>query len=251
MVTKHYPLTQVVLGDLDDFELLQNQAAKAKIVLEAGSKASDTIKTVIIAPPTIYAESTAALLTISFAGNGRGPVSGRGRQVYELSKLVLTKQYAPILGDGKARWNNVHVHDLSELDLLLTEAAVQGHVDQKLWGDRGYLIVENGEHVWSDLARAVGRAAADLGYLQSCETTAFTNAQALETAGFEAVSWGLNSRARGVRASKVLGWKPQNDGIFDELNTIVKAERGCNGFKLAGLLGEMIHLRSYDQVIRG
>ena len=95
--------------------------------------------------------------------------------------------------------------------MLLTEAAVQGNADQELWGDRGYLIVENGEHVWSDLARAVGRAAVDLGYLQSCETTAFTKAPALETAGFEAVSWGLNSRAR-----------------------------GCNGFKLAGLLGEMI-----------
>ncbi|OJJ59626.1 hypothetical protein ASPSYDRAFT_78006 [Aspergillus sydowii CBS 593.65] len=295
VVKKHYPSVQIVLGDLDNFELLKSQAAKAdivlhaadasdhegaaraiasgliegnsrnrpgywlhtggtgiltwedtkygrlglssekiyndwegigeltslpdeafhrnvdKIVLEVGSKASDSVKTVIIAPPTIY-------------GNGRGPVSGRGRQVYELSKLVLTKQYTPIIGQGKARWNNVHIHDLSELYLLLTEAAVKGNVDKELWGDRGYLIVENGEHVWSDLARAVGRAAISLGYLQSAEEKALSKGQALETAGFEAVSWGLNSRARGERATKLLGWKPKENGIFDEISAIVKAE---------------------------
>ncbi len=204
-----------------------------KIVLEVGSKANDAVKTVIIAPPTIYGKSERIgkpkkkggfLLMIKFAGNGRGPVSRRGRQVYELSKLVLTKQYTPIIGEGKARWNNVHIHDLSELYLLLTEAAVKGNVDKELWGDRGYLIVENGEHVWSDLARAVGRAAISLGYLQSAEEKALSKGQALETAGFEAVSWGLNSRARGERATKLLGWKPKKNGIFDEISAIVKAE---------------------------
>ena len=37
MVKKYYPLTQIVLGDLDDFELLENQAAKADVVLRTES----------------------------------------------------------------------------------------------------------------------------------------------------------------------------------------------------------------------
>lgn len=37
VVKKYYPLTQIVLGDLDDFELLKNQAAKADVVLRTES----------------------------------------------------------------------------------------------------------------------------------------------------------------------------------------------------------------------
>jgi nucleoside-diphosphate-sugar epimerase len=122
--------------------------------------------------------------------------------MYALSRLILQKQYTPIIGQGQARWNHVHVHDLSELYLLLTEAAVNGNTDKELWGERGYLIVESGEHVWGEVARAVGKRAVEMGLVASAEKKAFSKEQALETAGFEAVSWGLNSRGRGIRAGK-------------------------------------------------
>ncbi|KAI7214049.1 NAD(P)-binding protein [Hortaea werneckii] len=210
--------SEKVYNDWDGIEELTNLPDEAfhrnvdKIVLEAGSKHSDVIKSVIVAPPTIY-------------GNGRGPISGRGRQVYELAKLVLTKQYTPVIGQGQARWNNVHVHDLSDLYVLLTEAAVNGNTNAELWGEKGYLIVESGEHVWGDLAKSVGQAAVDLGYLKSADVRALGKDQALDQAGFEAVSWGLNSRARAERANKVLGWKASRNSLEEEVKTIVKSEQ--------------------------
>jgi nucleoside-diphosphate-sugar epimerase len=55
-----------------------------KIVLNAGS---ESVKTAIVCPPTIY-------------GEGRGPGNKRSRQVYHLAKVTLQQGQAPILGKG-------------------------------------------------------------------------------------------------------------------------------------------------------
>jgi len=182
-----------------------------KVVLEAGIKHGDVIKTNIVCPPTIY-------------GNGRGPINQRGRQVYELAKLVLTGQYVPIIGPGKARWNHIHVADLADVYVLLVEAAVAGNTDAELWGAKGYILTERGEHIWGDLSRTVGKKAVELGYLKSPEEKALEKDAALDQAGFEAISWGLNSRGKAERANKVLGWKPTRCSIEEEVPEILKAE---------------------------
>ena len=161
------------------------------------------------------------------SGNGRGPINQRGRQVYELAKLILTGTYIPIIGPGKARWNHIHVADLSDAYVLLVEAAVSGKraTDAELWGAKGYTFTERGEHVWGDLARLVGQKAVELGYLKKeAEEQGLEKEKALEQAGFEAISWGLNSRGKGERASKTLGWKATRGSIEDEVEEILKAE---------------------------
>jgi hypothetical protein len=55
-----------------------------KIVLES---ASDSVKTAIVCPPTIY-------------GPGRGPVNKRSRQVYHLARITLELGKAPQVGRG-------------------------------------------------------------------------------------------------------------------------------------------------------
>ncbi|KJY02056.1 nucleoside-diphosphate-sugar epimerase like protein [Zymoseptoria brevis] len=188
-----------------------------KLVLHAGTKDPDVVKTVIVCPPTIY-------------GKGRGPVSGRGRQVYEMTKLILEKGYAPIAGKGKARWTNVHVYDLSDVFVLLVEAAVKKDTNAELWGEKGYIFVENGEHLWADLSRSVAKKAADLGYIEKDpKEQQLKKQEALDVAGFEAVSWGLNSRAKGHRAKKVLGWKPKCHSLEDEVENILKEEKARQG----------------------
>lgn len=157
-------------------------------------------------------------------GNGRGPGSGRGRQIYEMAKLMLTAKYIPIIGQGKARWNSVHVHDLSDVFALLVDAAVSKNTSDKIWGSKGYILVENGEHVWSDLARQMGSEAERLGYFSKLEDRPLSKDAAIEQAGFEAVSWGLNSRCQAQRARKVLGWTPSRTSIEQELPTILRAE---------------------------
>ena len=161
----------------------------------------------------------------SIPGKGRGPVSGRGRQVYEMAKLMLSAQYIPIVGEGKARWNSVHIADLSGVYLLLVEAAVAKKQDPELWGARAYYLTENGEHVWGELAEFVGQRAQALGFVGQLEKCNLTRAKALEQAGFEAESWGMNSRGRAERARKVLGWKPHQPSLEDDVDEILKSEK--------------------------
>ncbi|KAF2120563.1 hypothetical protein BDV96DRAFT_538759 [Lophiotrema nucula] len=183
-----------------------------KIVLEAGAREIESVKTAIVCPPTIY-------------GRGRGPVSTRSRQAYELAKFILTNKYIPIIGGGKARWNNIHVADLADLFVLLTEKAASSDNSSDLWGEKGYFLAENGEHVWADLSRLMGKKAEELGYAKDLKEDALGKDAALKAAGFEAISWGLNSRGKAERARKVLGWKPQRPSLEDEAQGILKDEK--------------------------
>jgi hypothetical protein len=70
----------------------------------------------------------------------------------------------------------------------------------------------------------VGKKAVELGYLKDPKEQALEKEKALEQAGFEAISWGLNSRGKAERASKTLGWKPTRGSIEDEVEEILKAE---------------------------
>jgi nucleoside-diphosphate-sugar epimerase len=157
-------------------------------------------------------------------GNGRGPSLTRGRQVYELAKLTLQRGKGPTIGAGKARWNNIHVHDLARAYVLLVETAVAGKTDNGLWGDKGYYFTENGEHFWASLSTRIAESAKKQGFIQSSETEALDEATAKKVAGFESISWGLNSRGEARRLKKLLGWKPSERSIEDEVDTIVKNE---------------------------
>ncbi|CAI7598251.1 unnamed protein product [Penicillium pancosmium] len=182
-----------------------------QLVLEAGAKHADVLKLALVCPPTIY-------------GKGRGPVSGRGRQVYELAKVTLQLKKGPIIGAGQSIWNNVHVHDLSDVYALLVDAAVTGRTDPGLWGADAYYLTENGEHIWGELAQSTAEAAAKLGYIPEGKTEAFDLESAKKYAGFESVSWGLNSRGQAQRARKILGWQPSRPSLLAELPEIVRSE---------------------------
>ncbi len=55
--------------------------------------------------------------------------------MYNLVKATLTRGQAPQLGKGLTEWDNVHVHDLSDLFVVLVEAAIanKADMDAKLW----------------------------------------------------------------------------------------------------------------------
>lgn len=216
-----------VFNDLEGVEELVNLPAAAfhrnvdEIVLNTGIKHADAAKTAIICPPTIY-------------GEGRGPSSGRGRQVYELASFVLKEQYCPRIGKGLSRWNNVHVHDLSKVFELLVQAALDpsSKDDPETWGAHGYFFTENGEHVWGDVSVGIGEEAHKQGYIKggTPELREWSIDEAVKSsAGFEAASWGMNSRGVAARAKKVLGWRPQERSLSDELPDIVRSEAARMG----------------------
>ena len=144
--------------------------------------------------------------------------------MYELAKLIITKQYIPIIGEGKGRWNHIHVEDLSDVYRLLVAKAVAGDTNDELWGAKGYLFTENGEHVWGDLARHVAAEAEKLGFAKNLKEGSLNKDEAIQQAGFEAVSWGMNSRGKAERARKYLGWTPSRPSIEAETPNILKEE---------------------------
>lgn len=65
-------------------------------------------------------------------------------------------------------WDNVNVHDLSDLWVLLVEAAMKSDAqqDKYLWGKEGYFLAEHGHHVWGELSQQVGEVAFEKGYIK-------------------------------------------------------------------------------------
>lgn len=118
----------------------------------------------------------------------------------------------------------MHVHDLSDVYALLVDAAIAGRTDDGLWGPRAYYLTENGEHVWGDLSKETAQAATKLGYLPEAKAEPIDLESAKKYAGFESVSWGLNSRGRARRAREILGWKPSRPSLVDSLPEIVEGE---------------------------
>lgn len=159
-------------------------------------------------------------------GTGRGPGSTRGLQVYLLAKTTLEQKRAPVVGAGLSTWDNVHVHDLSDVYVLLAErAAAANDADAELWGAKGYYLTENGEHAWGDVARAVAAAAAEAGYIPAPgEVQVLDKDGALGLAGLLGLTWGLNARGRARRAREVLGWRPVAPSLWEEVPGVVRAE---------------------------
>jgi len=91
-------------------------------------------------------------------------------------------------------------------------------------GAKGYILTENGEHVWGDLARTVAGKAVEMGYISDAKEGSLDKEEAIKQAGFEAVSWGLNSRGKAGRARKYLGWNPVQPSIEDEVPRILEQE---------------------------
>ena len=144
--------------------------------------------------------------------------------MYTIASLILTEGYIPIVGGGKARWNNIHIHDLSDVFVRLAEAAVAKKQDAEMWGSKGYYLTEAGEHEWSKLAEQIANQAHRLGFIKEPKTQALSKDAALQHGGFEAVSWGLNSRGKAKRAKRVLGWTPTATSLEDEVPVLLKSE---------------------------
>jgi nucleoside-diphosphate-sugar epimerase len=149
---------------------------------------------------------------------------GNFRSETKVANICWSILYGPIIGAGQSIWNNVHVHDLSDVYSLLVDAAIAGRTDDGLWGAKAYYLTENGEHYWGELAQATAEAAMKLGYPPEAKAEPIDLESAKKYAGFESLSWGMNSRGRSQRAREILGWKPYRPSLVDELPEILRSE---------------------------
>jgi nucleoside-diphosphate-sugar epimerase len=195
-----------------------------KIVLEAGTKHSDRIKTAIVCPPTIY-------------GPGRGPGNKRSHQVPDLAHSTLQKGYGIKVGAGKAYWGNVNVHDLSDLYLKLVQnAAAGGSLAEwpgkaAVWGAEGYYFCEGGEHVWDEVSQWIASEAHKQEYIKTDEVKSLSKEEADECVKWGSALWGANSRARAKRAREALKWAPKGASLKDTIPQAVEEEAKSLGLK--------------------
>lgn len=179
-----------------------------KIVLSAGT---DKVKTAIVCPPTIY-------------GPGRGPDNTRSVQIYRATESFLKHKKAYKVGKGENIWHYVHVHDLSNLYLLLGEAAVNGG-PPATWNEQGYYLAENGSFVWGEVLQAIAKEAQKQGFLEDSKVESFSPDEADRL--FDPLSkylLGTNSRGASLRGKQLLGWRPSMPGIEDEIPAVVESE---------------------------
>lgn len=181
-----------------------------KLVLSAGTEHAQTVKTAIVCPPTIYAK-------------GRGPGNQRSHQLPELARCTFEKKHGIQVGPGRTFWSNVHVADLSVAYLKLVEAATHSG-GNATWGKDGYYFIESGEHVWGKIAQAVASAAHKQGFVPTDEVKTLPNDEVDQLTYGGSLLWGANSRARAVRAKKLLGWSPKEKSIEDETPETVGVE---------------------------
>lgn len=191
-----------------------------KIVLAEAARDPASVKIAIVCPPTIY-------------GIGRGPGNQRSRQVPTLIALTLDNGgAAPIIGDGLAEWDSIHVHDLSALILLLAERAANTSSESddgsvaEIFGPRGYHFCENGIHRWGHIAEVVSQEVYKQGLVAdgAPSTKKLDVEEARDNYGMEPVTWGLNSRGEARRARKYLGWTPKSPSLIDTIPEMVRYE---------------------------
>lgn len=180
-----------------------------KIVL-ATSANNSLIKTAIVCPPTIY-------------GRGRGPDNQRSQQVYDGAKSILQNKKGFMPGKGKNIWHEVHVRDLSYLYVLLGEAAATGN-ENATWNEQGYYLAENGSFVWGEVFRRMTKFAHTKGLLLSDECPGLDANELSALSPHGHLKWGTNSRGVSIRGKRLLGWKPIQRGLMEELPDIVEGE---------------------------
>lgn len=187
-----------------------------KIVLGAGEASGGRVKTAIVCPPTIN-------------GQGRGPGSQRSDQVPKLAEEFFKRGKGFVPGDGQNCWSSVHVHDLSDVYLKLTEAAAEGG-GKATWGPDGYYFTENGEFLWGDIAKQVADEAHRHGYITTPELERL-DGETGQQISLPSRKWGRNSRGTAIRARKVLSWDPKGDSIEKMVPWIVEQEAVAAGLK--------------------
>ena len=143
---------------------------------------------------------------------GVGAVPGSAS--VQLPRLIRQAQKSGVMrhvGRGANLWSNVHIDDVVELYRLALERSPAGT----------FYFVESGEASFAQMTAALAQAM-KLGAPQDWPLD-----DAIREWGYEMASYGLgsNSRVRGERARRLLGWQPQRTSVVDWIRDEMPAPR--------------------------
>lgn len=164
-----------------------DKAARVAIDLQVLNSAKLNIRSAVLCNTLIY---------------GHGAVPGSAS--VQLPRLVRQAQKSGVVrhvGSGGNIWSNVFIDDVAELYRLALDKTPAGT----------FYFVESGEASFRDMSAAIARA------MKLGEPQDWPLEEAQKEWGYEMASYGLgsNSRVRGERARKLLGWQPKRTSVID------------------------------------
>jgi nucleoside-diphosphate-sugar epimerase len=189
-----------------------------ELVLNGSKGFEGVLRTAIVSPPAI-------------CGTGRGPVSQRGMMGPFVASSILKRGYG-YLPQSTAQWDFIHLHDLTELNLLLVLAAAQedGGKLKATWNQEGYYLVESERVKWAEYSRDMQQAAVQAGYVaDKGEMLVWDMEKAMKEDGMMGAVLFMNSMGRAVRARKLLGWEPKAKSVKDDMPEIIAIEAKALG----------------------
>ncbi|CAF3600418.1 unnamed protein product [Fusarium graminearum] len=196
------PLPEQSYGDIKDIDRILNlpdEAIHKDVETIVQSINSEAVKYLMVSPPVIY-------------GAGRGLVHKQSFAITEIVRAAVDLGYTPIIGAGKAKWDNVHVEDLTA---LLAKA--------------GYYFVTTGEHQRDDLAQWIAEEVHRQGYIPEAKTKSVSMENMINARYKAALAWGTNSKSEAERARKYLRWEPKALLLKETIADTVAAETAVLG----------------------
>ncbi|KAL6901050.1 hypothetical protein GGI43DRAFT_403931 [Trichoderma evansii] len=176
------------------------------------------VKTAVVVPPIIY-------------GQGRGPLNQRSIQIPGLANATLKRQRGLQIGPGQSRWGNIHIADLSRIFLCLVKKAVEGDEDSNVWGTNGLYFTGVGELSFGEISKRVAAAAHDLHLIPSSEVDEISGEEVDRLLPHGSVLFGTNARCGAQRAENILGWRPENKSLEQEIPFTVAQEARALSYK--------------------
>ena len=153
--------------------------------------ATSGVRAIVLCNPLIY-------------GIGSG-LDDESIQIPMLAKQAVESGVIRVIGHGLNHWSNVHVEDMATLYSLALLNAPAG----------AFYFVENGEASFAEIGAAI---AFRLG-LGSVQFWSVDEARACWGDRFPRSGLGSNSRVRGLRARRELGWTPSGPPLTDWIKT--------------------------------
>ena len=188
--------SELILDEDAPFTPEPEKAGRVAIDNAILAAAKNGIRSIVIRPTLIY-------------GRGVG-VSATSIQLPKLIDVARKAGVSRHVGRGLNIWSNVHIADVADLYLLALDKAPAGSL----------FYAENGEANFKSVAQSIGRM---LGI--GDRTQDWPIGEAVEGLGPGAyLSFGSNSRVRGVKSRSILGWQPKGGTLFDEIENGVYKE---------------------------
>ncbi|WP_414439859.1 NAD-dependent epimerase/dehydratase family protein [Burkholderia sp. 22PA0106] len=140
---------------------------------------------------------------------------GLPRESVQLPRLIRQAQKSGVVrhvGPGRNIWSNVHIDDVVALyKLALERTPAEGT----------FYFVESGEAAFREMSAAIAKAMG----LGAAQDWPLEDAEA--EWGYEMANYGLgsNSRVRGERARRLLGWQPKHRSVIEWIANDMQPER--------------------------